>query len=137
MNSISLQALPSLAKESRLRAHAPYSHYLVGSAIRVSSGEIYGGCNVENASYGGTVCAERVAIWKAVSEKGAIQIDEILVVTDQAQGWPPCGFCRQVIAEFAHAQTKVHISNLQGVQKTMPFTELFPDGFRPEHLGGT
>ena len=137
MSSQSLQAMHTLAKDSRLKAHAPYSQYLVGAAIRISSGEIYGGCNVENASYGGTVCAERVAIWKAVSEQGRLQVDEVLVVTDQAQGWPPCGFCRQVIAEFAHAGTKVHIANLQGVQKTLLFTELFPEGFRPGHLSST
>ena len=132
--SSNLQKLHSKAVEARENAHAPYSHHQVGAAVKISTGEIFGGCNIENASYGGTVCAERVAIWKAASEKGAIRIDEIAVVTGHETAWPPCGFCRQVIAEFADEKTMVHIGNLKGIQKSLKFSELFPESFNPVHL---
>jgi cytidine deaminase len=122
------------AKKVRKRAHAPYSGFFVGSAIVTSAGKIYTGCNVENASYGGTVCAERNAIFKAVSEEGKIQISDVIVITDQKSPWPPCGFCRQVISEFAHAKTTIHLANLKGIQSSLPFSELFPSGFSPKHL---
>lgn len=123
-----------VAVETRKRAHAPYSGYLVGAGIVTSSGQVFGGCNVENASYGGTNCAERTAIFKAVSEVGKIEISDVVVVTDQDQPWPPCGFCRQVISEFATSKTKVHLANLKGIQAVMPFQDLFPSGFSPQHL---
>jgi cytidine deaminase len=129
-----LSQLHAQAVATRNHSHSPYSNHKVGAAIQLTSGEIFSGCNVENASYGGTVCAERVAIWKAVSEKGALQISDIVVVTDQKQAWPPCGFCRQVIAEFASPQTLIHIGDLKGIQRSLKFSELFPDGFTPTHL---
>lgn len=129
-----LDLLLEKAKGARQNAHAPYSKYLVGSAIRLKTGEIFAGCNVENASYGGTVCAERVAIFNAVSAKGKIEISEVLVVTDQAEPWPPCGFCRQVISEFSNDNTRIHLANLQGIQLTKSFLEIFPSGFSPKHL---
>lgn len=129
-----LTEMHAQAVKAREHAHSPYSKYKVGSAISLSSGEIFSGCNVENASYGGTVCAERVAIWKAVSEMGAVKISDVVVVTDQKQAWPPCGFCRQVIAEFAGPQTMIHIGDLKGIQRSLKFSELFPDGFTPTHL---
>lgn len=131
---ISSQVLYRMASEARGRAHAPYSHFQVGAAILLSTGEVFGGCNVENASYGATVCAERVATWKAISEKGPIQITEVAVVTDAAEAWPPCGMCRQVLAEFASADTLVHLGNLQGLQRSLKFSELFPLAFRADSL---
>ncbi|MBV2169392.1 MAG: cytidine deaminase [Bdellovibrio sp.] len=116
------------------RAHAPYSGALIGAAVLMSDGKIYSGCNVENASYGGTVCAERVAIFKAVSEGSSKQIKEVLVVSDAEKPWPPCGFCRQVIAEFANEQTIIHTANLQGKMKSFKFPEIFPEAFTPKHL---
>lgn len=116
------------------RAHAPYSGAFIGAAVMMSDGKVFSGCNVENASYGGTVCAERVAIWKSVSEGAAKEIKEILVVSDAAQPWPPCGFCRQVIAEFATEKTLIHTANLQGKLKTFTFPEIFPEAFTPKHL---
>ncbi|MGZ3782457.1 MAG: cytidine deaminase, partial [Pseudobdellovibrionaceae bacterium] len=116
------------------RAHAPYSHAYIGAAVLMSDGSIHNGCNVENASYGGTVCAERVAVFKAVSEGSAKQILEILVVSDAEKPWPPCGFCRQVIAEFATAKTIIHTANLQGKIISFKFPEIFPEAFTPEHL---
>ncbi|MNS59058.1 Cytidine deaminase [compost metagenome] len=115
-------------------AHAPYSGALIGAAVLMSDGHIYNGCNVENASYGGTVCAERVAIFKAVSEGTARSIKEVLVVSDADKPWPPCGFCRQVIAEFANEATLIHTANLQGKIKTFGFAEIFPEAFTPLHL---
>lgn len=116
------------------RAHAPYSGAFIGAAVLMSDGAIYSGCNVENASYGGTVCAERVAIFKAVSEGATKQIKEVMVVSDAEKPWPPCGFCRQVIAEFATDNTVIHTANLQGKIKSFPFPEIFPEAFTPKHL---
>ena len=130
-----LHALHTQAIRARENSHSPYSKFKVGAAIQTMNGQTFSGCNVENASYGGTVCAERVAIWKAVSELGGkMQISNVVVVTDQKQAWPPCGFCRQVIAEFATPQTIIHIGDLHGIQRSLPFNELFPDGFSPSHL---
>lgn len=116
------------------RAHVPYSQAFIGAAVLMKDGKIFSGCNVENASYGGTVCAERVAIWKAVSEGSPKEIVEILVVSDAAEPWPPCGLCRQVMAEFATPQTLVHTANLSGRLKSFKFGDLFPESFNPEYL---
>lgn len=116
------------------RAHAPYSGALIGAAILMGDGQIFTGCNVENASYGGTVCAERVAIFKAVSEGAKKEIQEVLVVSDAEKPWPPCGFCRQVIAEFGSEETLVHTANLQGKMKTFKFGDIFPEAFTPSFL---
>ena len=124
----------SAACEAQKRAHAPYSGALIGAAVLMTDGKIFSGCNVENASYGGTVCAERVAIFKAISEGATKKISEVLVVSDAESPWPPCGFCRQVMAEFADEKTVVHITNLQGKIKSFQFTQLFPEAFTPSHL---
>lgn len=129
-----LKKLHEKAIAARQNSHSPYSHFKVGAAVLLTNGKVYSGCNVENASYGGTVCAERIAIFKAASEEGPITIDEIVVVTDSEKAWPPCGFCRQVIAEFATDKTKIHTANLTEIQKTFSFDELFPESFRPSHL---
>lgn len=125
--------LISLALEAQKKAYAPYSKYLVGSAILFEDGRITSGCNVENASYGGTVCAERVAIWKGISE-GNAKIAEVAVVSNADVPWPPCGMCRQVIAEFAGANTIVHSGNGRGALRTSSFKEIFPDAFDPSQL---
>ena len=123
-----------LAIEAQKNAHAPYSGYLIGAALRLSNGAIASGCNIENASYGGTVCAERVAIWKALSENPGTTIAEIVVVSDAEKPWPPCGMCRQVIAEFSTKETLVHAGNLKELKSTTKFTDLFPSAFTPDHL---
>lgn len=123
-----------LACLAQKKAHAPYSGAFIGAAVLMSDGQIFSGCNVENASYGGTVCAERVAIFKAISEGAKKEIKEILVVSDADKPWPPCGFCRQVIAEFATDQSLIHTANLQGKLKTFGFAEIFPEAFTPKHL---
>ncbi len=122
------------AVKAQKNAHAPYSKAHIGSAVLMEDGQIFSGCNVENASYGGTVCAERVAIWKAISNGSNKVIREILVVSDADQPWPPCGMCRQVIAEFGTPETVVHTSNLKGKIKTFKFGDLFPESFNPAFL---
>lgn len=115
-------------------AHAPYSGALIGAAILMDDQKIYTGCNVENASYGGTVCAERVAIFKAVSEGAPKKILQVMVISDADKPWPPCGFCRQVIAEFATADTEIYTANPKGTMKSFKFSEIFPEAFTPSHL---
>lgn len=135
--SPALKLLYDRACQVRLRAHAPYSGCQVGAAVRLETGEVFDGCNVENSSYGGAICAERSAIIKAVSERGTrsrtIRIAEILVVTDASPPWPPCGFCRQTIAEFGK-DPKIHFANLKGEIRSRRLSQLLPDAFRPEYL---
>lgn len=125
------------ATEAQQNTYSPYSGVRVGSAVLMDNGKIYGGCNVENASYGATNCAERTAIFKAISE-GAKKIRAIAVVTDLEPPLPPCGMCRQVISEFvdeqSHSQVKVIIANTKGKQETLSFNELFPKAMVPSHI---
>lgn len=125
-----------LAKKGRDFSHSPYSLARVGAAILFKDGSTYHGCNIENASYGGTVCAERVAIWKGISElkTKSHEIVEVVVVTDSEKPWPPCGFCRQVMAEFATSETVIHALNLQKTGFTWAFADLLPESFTPKHL---
>lgn len=125
------QALIDLANEARKRAYVPYSNYPVGAALRTKSGRLYTGVNVENAAYPHTMCAERVAIFKAVSE-GESEFEVIAVVTNN--GGSPCGGCRQVMAEFG-LDTIVLIADGDGkLQKEMTVSELLPEAFTPKHL---
>src|SRR6185369_5847822 len=122
------QSLVDLANIARQRAYAPYSNYPVGSSLRTKTGRIYTGVNVENAAYPQTMCAERVAIFKAVSE-GEKEFEVIAVVTDN--GGSPCGGCRQVLAEFG-LDTIVLIANGQGeLLKEMTVKELLLVGCPP------
>jgi cytidine deaminase len=106
-------ALIEAATKARENAHAPFSKFKVGAALRAKTGKIYGGCNVENASYGLTCCAERVAIFKAISEGEHAGFDAIAVVTDTDVLTPPCGACRQLIWEFC-GDVPVVMANLRG-----------------------
>jgi cytidine deaminase len=125
------QFLIDLAIEARRRAYAPYSNYPVGAALRTKSGKVFTGVNVENAAYPATICAERTAVFKAVSE-GEREFEVIAVVT--ANGGTPCGSCRQVLAEFG-LDTLVLIADGEGklVQETT-VKDLLPGAFTPEHL---
>jgi cytidine deaminase len=125
-------ALIAAAKRARENAHAPYSNFKVGAALRSSSGRVFGGCNVENATYGLTVCAERVAIFKAMSE-GERKFDALAVVTDTDQLTPPCGACRQLIWEFC-GDVPVILSNLSGKSEVVRMKELFPKPFDSSNL---
>jgi cytidine deaminase len=122
--------LIDLARKARKKAYAPYSHYKVGAALLGKSGKVYTGCNVENASYGHTVCAERTAVLKAVSE-GETEFEAIAVVTKN--GGSPCGACRQVLSEFAPALT-IYIADKNGEYRTTTMNKLLPDSFTPAHL---
>jgi cytidine deaminase len=125
------QALIDLANIARQRAYAPYSNYSVGSSLRTKTGRIYTGVNVENAAYPQTMCAERVAIFKAVSE-GEKEFEVITVVTDN--GGSPCGGCRQVMAEFG-LDTIVLMADGNGrIVKETTVKELLPEAFTPNHL---
>jgi cytidine deaminase len=126
-----MDQLRQAAIDASQRSHSPYSRAKVGSAILTAEGKEYRGCNIENSSFGGTVCAERVAIWKAVSE-GHQRIKRIYVYTDA--GWPPCGMCRQVMAEFATPDLEIVIGDKNGKEQTWKFTDLMPLAFTPEHL---
>jgi cytidine deaminase len=124
-------ALIDLANEARRRAYVPYSKYPVGAALRTKSGRLYTGVNIENAAYPHTMCAERVAIFKAVSE-GETEFEVISVVTNN--GGSPCGGCRQVLAEFG-LDTIVLMANGEGeLVKEMTVRTLLPEAFTPKHL---
>ncbi len=118
------------AAAARERAYAPYSNFKVGAALKGKSGRVYAGCNVENAAYGFSMCAERTAIFKAASE-GEREFEAIAVVTEN--GASPCGGCRQVMMEFAPDMTVI-IADTQGRARSTTVRDLLPDGFTPEHL---
>ena len=116
----------------RENAYAPFSSFKVGSAIEMEDGEVIDGCNVESASYGLTVCAERVAIWKAIS-LGKRKIKHIAVVADTEELTPPCGVCRQIIWEFG-GDIPVTMANLKGKVETLQMKDLLPRAFDTKFL---
>lgn len=134
MNSLKSD-LNTQAIEGMQFSYSPYSEKKIGASLRLTNGKTYSGCNIENASYGGTVCAERVAIWKAFSENSNQQkIEEVVVVSNESSPWPPCGFCRQVMSEFCHPETIVRLINLQNTEIIFSFKDLFPAAFQPKNL---
>jgi cytidine deaminase len=124
--------LVSFAREARERAVAPFSRFKVGAALRTRQGEIVTGCNVENASYGLTLCAERVAVFKAVSE-GLREFDAVAVIADSKRPTAPCGPCRQILWEFC-GDIWVHISDLKGRVLSRRMSELLPLPFDARNL---
>ena len=126
------RALLAAATKARENAHAKFSNFKVGAALRTPTGKIYSGCNIENATYGLTLCAERVAIFKAVSE-GDRKVDAIAVVTDTDTLTPPCGACRQIIWEFC-GDVPVILANLKGKTETFRMSQLFPKPFDSSNL---
>jgi cytidine deaminase len=131
LNNNTREELIQAAIEARKRAYAPYSNYSVGAALLTSTGKIYTGVNIENAAYPTTICAERVAVFKAVSE-GECKFTAIAVVT--LNGGSPCGSCRQVLAEFG-LETRVLIADAQGqIVQEVSVEDLLPGAFSPEHL---
>ena len=131
LNQQEKQTLVDLANTARQHAYVPYSNYAVGSSLRTKSGRTFTGVNVENAAYPQTMCAERVAIFKAVSE-GEKEFEVITVVTDN--GGSPCGGCRQVMSEFG-LDTIVLLADGSGrILKETTVRELLPEAFTPEHL---
>ena len=132
MSEKNSESLIEAAKEARLQSVAPFSNFLVGAAVRTEDGKVYTGCNVESASYGLTVCAERVAIWKALSE-GERKFSELAVVADTESLTPPCGTCRQIIWEFARG-AKIVFANLEGTTETFEIKDLLPRAFDARFL---
>jgi cytidine deaminase len=130
-DQISAADLIDAAREIYAYAYAPYSNYQVAAAVLADDGKIYTGCNIENAVYPLTMCAERVAIFKAIAA-GARAIEAIAVVT--ANAGSPCGSCRQVMREFAADSMPVHIADLTGTYRTYTMIELLPVGFSAKDL---
>ncbi|MBT2692886.1 cytidine deaminase [Bacillus sp. ISL-55] len=127
------KTLVEKAIEARSTAYVPYSKFQVGAAIITSNDQVYLGCNIENASFGLTNCAERTAIFKAVSE-GNTEIKAIAVVADTEGPVSPCGACRQVIAEFATDDTKIYLANLNGDVKETTISEILPGYFTSKDM---
>jgi cytidine deaminase len=127
--------LLAAARAVQANAHVPYSHFPVGAAVRAASGRIYGGCNVENASYPEGICAEANAIGAMVAA-GETEIVEVLTIADGERLTTCCGGCRQRIREFTKAGTPVHAAGPDGVRRTFTIDELLPASFGPEHLTG-
>lgn len=127
-----VEKLISAAAAARERAYAPYSNFRVGAAVLTKEGRYYTGCNVENASYGLTCCAERVALFKAVSD-GERDFEAIAVTAGTDDYCAPCGACRQVLAEFG-AEIKVFMANAKGDYRMLTVGELLPAAFQREAL---
>jgi len=127
-----LESLIEAAKHARSLSVAPFSNFLVGAAVETKSGKIYTGCNIESASYGLTVCAERVAIWKAVSE-GDRELTNLAVVVDTEPLTPPCGTCRQIIWEFCNDGSIV-LATLDGHFEQLDIKDLQPRAFDARFL---
>jgi len=125
--------LMELALKARERAYVPYSNYKVGAAVLGSDGKVFTGCDIENAAYSPTNCAERTAIFKAVSE-GTTKFSSLAVVADSATPVTPCGVCRQVMAEFFDPHTTVYLGNLQGEMVETSLEKLLPGAFTSKDL---
>ncbi|AIM15645.1 MULTISPECIES: cytidine deaminase [Neobacillus] len=121
------------AKAARENAYVPYSKFAVGAALLTKDGNIYGGCNIENAAYSMCNCAERTALFKAFSE-GDREFKAMAVVADTERPCPPCGACRQVISELCPRDMKVVLTNLKGDIQELTVEELLPGAFSPEDL---
>ena len=126
------EQLIQAAIEARQNAYVPYSNFQVGAAL-LADGKVYGGANIENASYGLTNCAERTAIFKAASE-GIRKIDAIAIVADTDGPVSPCGACRQVIAEFSDENTRVYLTNLKGDVTEWSVSEILPGYFQAKDM---
>ncbi|MGQ0763739.1 MAG: cytidine deaminase [Acidobacteriota bacterium] len=124
--------LIKVATDARLCSLAPFSNFLVGAALRTAEGKIYTGCNIESASYGLTVCAERVAIWKALSDCER-DFTDLVVVVDTEQLTPPCGTCRQIIWEYCK-EAKITLANLRGQRQEVHIADLLPRAFDARFL---
>ena len=123
-----------MANEARDRAYAPYSNFRVGACLKGATGAYYLGCNIENAAYSPSNCAERTAMFKAVYE-GERQFDPLAIVWDGETPAVPCGVCRQVLAEFCDPEMPVICANRKGEYKLVAMGDLLPDAFLPRDLG--
>ena len=129
-----IDAMLALARRALEHAHAPYSRFRVGACLRAASGQLYAGCNVENAAYPVGQCAEATAIGAMVAA-GDRRIVEVVVANESAELCPPCGRCRQQLAEFAGPDTPVHLCGPEGVRVSTTLGELLPLAFGADALG--
>jgi len=132
-DKMDIKELVKLAIEARGKAYVPYSKFKVGAAIEMEDGSVFTGCNIENASYGATNCAERTAIFKAVSEGHTI-MKKIAIVGDMSTYTAPCGICRQVIAEFAAKDIEIVLIKNQDEYLVKTLEEILPGAFTKEDL---
>jgi cytidine deaminase len=123
--------LIKLARDAREKAHAPYSNFKVGAALLAKDGQVFTGCNIENASYGDAICAEKVAVIKAISE-GVSNFSKLVVFTDAEKPSSPCGSCRQILFEF-NPELLVIMANSKGDKVEMKINELLPYAFSLKH----
>lgn len=130
---IDMNTLLEESKIAREKAYVPYSKFKVGAALLTADGSVYHGCNIENASYGMTNCAERTAFFKAVSE-GVKDFAALAIVADTDHPCPPCGACRQVMVEFCKPEMPVYLTNLKGDVELTTVGDLLPGAFTPEDL---
>lgn len=129
--SSDVQKAYKIAKVTRQQAHAPYSHFKVGAALKLKNvEEAIGGCNVENASFGATMCAERTALFSSVAQYGKIQPEFLVIVTGEAKATVPCGLCLQALAEFCPDEMKVYLGNEHDLIAEKTFKDFLPHAFR-------
>lgn len=133
MNNDRRQEMLEIARKMHLNAYAPYSKYLVGACVEAEDGTLFSGCNVENASYGITLCAEAVAICSMIAA-GKKRIKSIAVVGSGKELCTPCGRCRQLIREFAAPDTPIYLCDENMLCETVTIEQLLPMSFGPEHL---
>ncbi len=126
---VPVKTLIERALAAKEQAYVPFSHFRVGAALEAADGTIYTGCNVENSSFGATNCAERTAIFKAVSD-GVREVRQLAVVSDDEDFCSPCGICRQVMAEFATPDFLVHLARPDGQYKSFTLEQILPEAFR-------
>ncbi|PYG33383.1 cytidine deaminase [Pelagimonas varians] len=127
------ESLSDLARAVRENAYAPYSHFKVGAALRTPAGNIYTGCNVENVAYPEGTCAEAGAI-AAMVAAGETEISEAYVIADSAHPVPPCGGCRQKLAEFAKSGVLVTLATIDGAEQKVTVADLLPGAFGRDHM---
>lgn len=133
MNNVVLKEAQNIAWSMMDNAYVPYSHFRVGAAVIMENGEIFGGCNIENASYGLTNCGERTAIFKAVSE-GNRNFAGLVIVGNTEDPTTPCGACRQVISEFFAKETPIYLMNIKGAIVETNINELLPGSFKSSDM---
>lgn len=132
-----IERLFKASLKARKTSYSPYSKFAVGAALSVAKQKNFSpflGCNIENSSYGATVCAERVAIWKAVSENPKAKVQVLVVVTDTKPAAAPCGICRQVLQEFSTRETILCQASLSGVERIFSVAEILPGPFDSSQL---
>jgi homotetrameric cytidine deaminase len=128
---VNIQKAYKIALKARRNSHSPYSKFKVGAALKLKGeDEAIGGCNVENASYGATMCAERTALFRAVAEHGKIKPEFLVIVTGEKNATAPCGLCLQALAEFCADDMKVYLGNEQEILVEKEFKDFLPHAFR-------